>query len=237
MATRMFRPQRPPSPNGHGSAAPAQRTAPAAPPAPVLVPPAGRRRPAMLIAGLMLAALGAVVAVSTALAAGDRAPVLVVARDVPAGARLAAADLAVARVAQDPNLHPVAASARTSVVGERAATAVKAGTLLTAAMLSDQPAPAVGSAIVPVALKPSQLPARPLQSGDRLLMVPAAEDAARQSSQSAAGVAAVVAEVGSPTPDGTLVVDLQVGQAQASALAQLAAGGHVALVLLSAGGS
>lgn len=238
MATRLFRPQRAASPNGHGPAAPEQRAGPTPPSsAPMLVPPAGRRRPAMLIAGLMLAAIGAVVAATTAMAAGDRSPVLVVTHDVAAGARLTDADLAVARVADDPHLHPVAASALASVVGQRAATALTAGTLLTRGMLSSQPAPAAGTAIVPVALKPSQLPARPLQPGDRLLVVPAVADGAPQPASSVMPVAATVGEIGTPTDDGTVVLDLQVDEGQAALLAQLAAGGHVALVLLPGGES
>jgi hypothetical protein len=191
----------------------------------------------MLIAGLMLAAVGAVIAATTAMAAGDRTPVLVVVQDVAAGQPLSAADLAVARIAKDPHLHPVLASARTTVVGERATTAIKAGTLLTSSMLGPDTAPAAGTAIVPVPLKPSQLPARPLQPGDRLLVVPAADASTGAPAAQANPVTGAVAEIGAPTDDGTVVVDLRVPEGQASQLAQLAAGGHVAVVVLPGGGS
>lgn len=236
MATGLFRAARPASPNGHSTAAPPQRGTPAAS-APLLVPPAGRRRPAMLIAGLMLAAVGAVVAATTAMAAGDRTPVLVVVHDVTAGQPLTTADLAVARIAKDPHLRPVPASARSAVVGERATTAIRAGTLLTTGMLAPDTAPAAGTAIVPVPLKPSQLPARPLQPGDRLLVVPAPDASAGTPTAQANPVTATVAEIGAPTDDGTVVVDLRVPEGQASALAQLAAGGHVAVVVLPGAGS
>ena len=236
MATGLFRAPRAASPNGHSPAAPPQRGAPPAP-GPLLVQPAGRRRPAMLIAGLMLAAVGAVVAATTAMAAGDRTPVLVVVHDVAAGQPLTASDLAVAHVAKDPQLRPVPASARGTVLGERATTAIKAGTLLIPAMIAPDTAPAAGTAIVPVPLKPSQLPARPLQPGDRLLVVPALDASTGTPDTQANPVTATVAELGAPTDDGTVVVDLRVPEGQASQLAQLAAGGHVAVVVLPGAGS
>ena len=237
MATGLFKAHRPASPNGHSPSAPPQRSTQTSSSAPLLLPPAGRRRPAMLIAGLMLAAVGAVVAATTAIAAGHRAPVLVVTHDVAAGQTLSDGDLGVVRISGDPMLHPLPASERASVLGQRATTTLKAGTLLISSMLSTGSAPAAGTALVPVALKPSELPARPLQAGDRLLLVPAADATSQTPAPSANPVTVVVDEIGTPDSDGTVVVDVQVPIGEASGLAQLAAGDHVAVVLLSGAGS
>jgi hypothetical protein len=237
MATGLFKAHRPSSTNGQSPSAPAQRSTLTSPSAPLLLPPAGRRRPAMLVGGLMLAAVGAVVSVTTAMAAGNRTPVLIVAHDVAAGQTLTSADLAVVRISADPIMHPLPASARDSVVGQRAAATLKAGTLLISSMLSNASAPAAGTALVPVALKPSELPARPLQAGDRLLLVPAADATSQTPAPAANPVTVVVDEIGTPESDGTVVVDVQVPIGEASGLAQLAAGDHVAVVLLSGSGS
>jgi hypothetical protein len=66
--------------------------------APVLAPVRGRRRPGLLAAGLMLAAMGSLVAVWLVNGAGHRVAVLVVARPVAAGSTITTADLGRAQV-------------------------------------------------------------------------------------------------------------------------------------------
>src|SRR3954447_5172723 len=122
MSTGLLRPRT--SPNGTSKAT---AEAPGAGRLPAQVPVRRRRRPAVLVVAVMLAAAGAGIAATTAIAAGHRVPVLALARDVPMGATLTAADLRVAHVATDPALQPIGADARGQVVGRHATTSLTAG--------------------------------------------------------------------------------------------------------------
>src|SRR3954470_22130312 len=77
--------------------------------APAVVPVRGRRRPGLLAAGLMLAALGGLVTVWLVNSAAHRVPVLVVARDVAAGTTITGADLARTDVSVDADVRTVPA--------------------------------------------------------------------------------------------------------------------------------
>jgi hypothetical protein len=147
---------------------------------------------------------------------------------------LTAADLRVAHVAHDPALQPIGADARGQVVGRHAATRLPAGTLLTQSMLTETFAPGPGQALVAVALKAGEMPARPLMAGDHVLAVTGVDSTGDAAASNGAGptLPVVVADVGQQTPDGTLVVDVVVASSNAASLAREAAAGRVALVLL-----
>lgn len=134
-------------------------------------PPIRRRRK------WSLALIGTLVTVGSALAfavlwmnAGDREPVLVVSRRVPAGQVIEAADLSVIRVSTDPGLAPIAGGRVDEVVGLAAATDLVPGTLLTTEHLDQDEILEAGSAVVGIALRGGQLPTG-LQPGDRVLIV------------------------------------------------------------------
>src|SRR3954468_4164761 len=84
--------------------------------APPVVPVRGRRRPGLLAAGLMLAALGGLGSVWLVNSAAHRVPVLVVARPVSAGATLTDADLARTDVSVDADVHTVPAQEASQVI-------------------------------------------------------------------------------------------------------------------------
>lgn len=232
MSTGLIKPRT--SPNGVMDDAEASGAA--RPPAQVTV--RRRRRPAVMVVAVMLAAGGAGIAATTAIAAGHRVPVLALARDVPMGATLTDGDLRIAHVANDPALQPIGAGARDQVVGRHAATALSAGTLLTQSMLTDTFAPGSGQALVAVALKPGEMPARPLLPGDHVLAVTGIDPNTDSTvaNGSGASLTVVVADVGRETADGTVVVDVVVGAADAATLAREASAGRVALVLLGPAG-
>src|SRR5512144_2906231 len=220
-------PNAPAGTNGGLASGASQRPLPTAP---RLAVSARRRRPALWLLGTALVATGGALAAAAALSAGHRVEVLAVARPVPAGQVIAAADLRPARVAADPALTPIPAAQLGTVVGRHAAVDLRPGTLLVRAALTSDSIPGVGQALVGVAVKPGQLPARPLQRGDRVLAVTvpdpgAATDAADSEK---APVPATVAGVGRTDPNGSVVVDLTVAQAPAARLATDAAGGRVA---------
>jgi len=202
-----------------------------------------RRRRGLWVAGVALVAAGGLAAAVLVGRAGDRVEVLAVARPVPVGQTIGEADVAVARVAADPALHPVPVSRRAEVVGRAAAVELRPGTLLTGEEVTDAAVPAVGEQVVGVAARPGQLPARGLRPGDRVLVVLVPGDQARGGTATAGDVGPVgepvparVVQVGPADADGAVTVDVVVGEAVGPRVAALASTGRVALVLQPAGG-
>jgi hypothetical protein len=136
-----------------------------------------RRRRGRIAAGALVISFTVLAAVLFYGSVGDRRAVLTVARAVSAGEAITAADLSVARVSADPNLSPVPASARTSVIGQVAVVNLMPGTLLSRRSLATGPAVPAGMAVTGALLKPGQYPSA-LRVGDRVLLVALPGDAA-----------------------------------------------------------
>lgn len=128
-----------------------------------------RRSPMMLVASVALTALGALVAWQVYGVASQRVPVLVMARDVPIGQRIQAQDLRTVALGVDAAVQSVDATGKSTLIGKRAAVDLKAGSLLAPAHVTETLVPGPGEVVVPVALKPSRLPARGIQPGDRVV--------------------------------------------------------------------
>ena len=227
------------SSNGRVGPPDAKRVEPA--PAAMVVAARRRRRPGLALLGLALAATCGILAARAASAAGDRLPVLALSHDVAFGAPITAADLVVAKVARDPGLAPLSANERSRVVGEFASADLKAGTLLTAAMLTTQQMPGPGEALVPVTFRAGQLPASTLVAGERVQLVTTPQantvDATSGSSTANGTVRpATVLKVGTAGSDGSTTVDLLVSQADAAGVAIDAAAGRLTLIVASGGG-
>ncbi len=201
-----------------------------------------RRRPLVAAAGVAVVAAGAAVTVSLVSGAGARTEVLAVARPVPVGAVLSAADLTVVRVGKDAGLRPVPAGDASRVVGQRAAVALNPGALLTPADVTVRPVPAAGEQLVAISLKSGQLPAAGLRAGDRVLVVVTPGDGSGSSGgASGAGTAPppVTATVHGETAagqDGSVVVDLIARGSDGVTIADESSTGRVALVQLPVGG-
>jgi len=201
-----------------------------------------RRRPGLWAAGAALLAVGAFGAAVLVGRAGDRVPVLAVARTVYVGEAISDGDVRVARVAADPALQPIPAGDRDRVVGKLAAVELRPGSLLTADEVTGATVPGAGEQLVGLPVKPGQLPARGLVAGDRVLVVATPGEQTNASSSDAgagpvgAPVPARVVEVGSPEADGTVTVDVAVGERVGPVLAAWGSTGRLALLLLPAGG-
>ncbi len=200
-----------------------------------------RRRPFVAAAGVAVVAAGAAVTVSLVSGAGARTGVLAVARPVPVGAVLSAADLTVVRVGKDAGLRPVPAGDASRLVGQRAAVALNPGALLTPADVTVRPVPAAGEQLVAISLKSGQLPAAGLRAGDRVLVVVTPGDGSGSGGASGAGMAPppVTATVHGETAagqDGSVVVDLIAHGSDGVTIADESSTGRVALVQLPVGG-
>lgn len=204
-----------------------------------LAPAATRRRPALVALAVLLVVVGALGATSAVSRAGHRLPILVLARDVPEGATVTASDLTTVDVAAS-GLASLPASAAGSVVGQRAALPLLAGTVLTRSALTVGPALLPGQEVVGLALRAGQLPAEGLSVGDQVsvILTAAPGQSAAPSGTGGAGAPgsvlvpdAVVYATAAPGSAASVVVSLVVPATLAGPLAAAGVAGEVALVL------
>ncbi|MFI6321604.1 SAF domain-containing protein [Nonomuraea sp. NPDC050556] len=212
-----------------------QRLAKPAPQPPPARPLPGKRRPLMLAASVAVIALGAVGAWEVYGVATHQTPVLVMANDIPLGQVLQQQDLRTVAMGMDPSVQSFTAGQRSMVIGKRAAVDLRAGSLLAPSQITDSLVPAPGQVVVPVAVRVSQLPARGIQPGDRVVATVVLTDAQGQQARPA-DHPAQVDRVGQADADGLMVVDLLVPATDGTSLARQAASGKVALVLQSKAG-
>jgi hypothetical protein len=203
--------------------------------------PPRRRRPGLAALAVMLVVGCSAVSASLVFASGDTTAVLTVVRAVPAGQALAAADLATAEISGS-GLTAVAATSRDKVLGLTAAVDLVPGSLLTDGMLTREPVPGPGQAVVGLSLKPGLLPEAELRAGTAVMLVrlpaptgtPSSADAERVGSEVLVPRARVLSETSDPTTGGRLV-SLLVERSVAAVVSRAAAAGTVALVVIGPG--
>ncbi len=195
-----------------------------------------RRRPAMVALGVALVGAGVLGGAALYQHVNHQVPVLVVSTPVPAGSVVTSADLSTVTVAAGSGVQMVPARQEGQVIGLVAATNLTQGSLLTASDLTRSLPPGPGQTLVPVAFKPSQLPASGLGAGDHVVVVwaPTGSSSSAASVSSPRNYDAVVEDVtGGPDQDGFDVVDLLVPVANGPGLAKEAASGDIVLTVLS----
>jgi hypothetical protein len=193
-----------------------------------------RRRPGMIALAAALIGVGILASAALYHRADHQVPVLLVTATVPAGSVITASDLGITTVVAGPGVQDIPARQMSQVIGLIAATSLQRGTLLAPSELTSKLTPGPGQDLVPVALKPSALPASGLAPGDQVLAV-----ATPPSGGSGSGAAvlthpvpAVVEAVGTTTDqNGDDVVDLLVAAGLGPAVAGQAATGQIALVV------
>jgi hypothetical protein len=161
----------------------------------------------------LIAAGGAGVAVLL-LQVGDRTDVVTVVRDVQVGQVLTEQDLGKASVALDPAVKAVRADKMDSVVGKRAAVELKPGSLLSPSQVTKDSLVKAGEQLVPIGLKPEQVPATALVPGQKVQLVHVpVQGAADPGKESGAGraqsIAGRVVKASKAAPGtGVVVVDV-----------------------------
>jgi hypothetical protein len=191
-----------------------------------------------LIIVAVLVLLGGIVLMYAVPQYTQHTSVVVMARDVKLGTALTAADVTTADVAVGPQIavvHPQDGP----ILGKTALTDLSAGAVLSPRQIGEARSLAVGQELVPVRLKLGQRPQQGLSPGQRVLAVPAPADQGSPAGQSllqAQPIRAVVISSGDPDPaSGDVVVDLQVPESDAVALARIAATGSMTLLVLPSG--
>lgn len=195
-----------------------------------------RRRPAMIALAVVLIGAGILGGAALYRSINHRVEVLLVRTAVPAGAVVTAADLTTTSVSAGPGVRLIPARQESQVVGLVAATDLRPGALLAAADLTSTLPPAAGQMLVPIAVKPSVLPASGLAPGDHVTVVWApggSGNAAPTTFQPRNFSAVVQAVTRAPDQDGLDVVDLLVPSPSGPLLAREAATGSIALTVTS----
>ena len=118
-----------------------------------------------------------------------------------------------------------------SLVGQRAARDMAAGSLITTENVAKTVLPAEGMSVVGVALPPSLMPGEALLAGDRVRIVATPGQQGDVGQESAVSIAATVVGLYPNAENGQTVVSVEVPEGQAAELAARAATGKVALVL------
>jgi hypothetical protein len=190
-----------------------------------------RRRPVLLALGVALTATGALTTAWLVEHADARVAVVVLARDVPYGAVLSSADLAVADVAADPRIATVPADQARAYAGRVAAVPLLAGSLLAPGSATDAPPPGPGQVLLALAVPATRMPVGALAAGDRVLMVSTPARDAEPPTTAPATLRATVVRLGEPDLDGVTVVDVTVPSADGPLAAAWSATGRVALLL------
>ncbi len=216
----------------HGGSG-AARAMPTPPLAPVV---RGRRRPGLLALGVALVATGALLSAWLVGRAGDRVPVLVVARDVPYGATFERADLVVSDVFVEPTVSTVPAGDLDQVVGATALVPLIAGTVLAADAVGASTGPPAGQVVVGLAVAATRMPAGGLTAGDRVRVVSTPPRDADVPEEQPPSIAVAVLRLGEPDLDGVTVVDVVASPQDGPVLAAWSATGRIALVLEPAAG-
>lgn len=190
-------------------------------------PTAAARNRSRVVLGALVVVVSALVAGLLYADAGDREPVLAVARTVEVGQVLAPRDVREVLAGAVPGVRTVPAAQRSSVVGRPALVRLVPGALLHPAQLGNGEGPAPGLAVVGALLRPGQYPIG-LRPGDEVLALRLIDAAAGIGS--AAPVRATVAALGAPAAGG-MVVSLATEPSDAAPVAAAGAAGHLALVV------
>ena len=192
--------------------------------------PTRQRRPGLVALAVVLIVGLAALGMYLYQQAGSKIPVLVVAREVPAGHVVDRVDLSTVSVAGP--VTAVAAGHIDSVVGEIAAVDLLPNMLLQRSMLTRSSPIAGGQVKVGVAVKPGQAPAEGLSAGDRVevLQVPVKDATGGSAPQVLTDAAVVFSSEPDPSTTGSVVLSLLLPRSVAPLVAAASAGGQIALV-------
>ncbi|MFG2425188.1 SAF domain-containing protein [Streptomyces sp. NPDC048448] len=189
----------------------------------------------------LIAAGGAGVAVLL-LQVGHRTEVVTVVRNVQVGQILTKEDLGRASIALDPAVKAVTTNDLDQVVGKRAAVELRPGSLLAPSQVTKDSLVESGEQLVPIGLKPEQIPATALVPGQKvqLVHVPVQGEIEtdKPSGSSPRTLPGRVVKASNAAPGtGVVVVDVATSAADGPTVAAWVSAGTLRLVLAAPDGS
>lgn len=194
-------------------------------------PPKLRRRPMLIAVSAALVIIGGLTSAWAYSTSTTTQQVVAVRTDVPQGEVITRDSLEVVRISLDPALASVPVERRDTLVGQHAAFALTAGSLISDRAVTPTEVPAPGMSVVGLALGPGQLPAGPIAVGDnvRIVSTPGKQgDVDPTSLRSFTGKAVVIRPA---EASGQTEVSVEVPAKQAAEIAARSATGNVALLL------
>jgi hypothetical protein len=199
--------------------------------APVTPAPKLRRRPVLVAASVAAVILGALLGAWAWSSTSNTHEVVALRQTVTRGDKITQGDLMTVQVGLDPALRSIPGDRMGSLVGQRAAMDMAAGSLITTENVTETVVPAEGMSVVGVALPPSLMPGEALLAGDHVRIVATPGQQGDVGQEPPVAIAATVVGLYPNAENGETVVSLEVPQGQAAELAARAATGKVALVL------
>lgn len=200
-------------------------------PAVPVAPPRLQRRPMVALISAALVVLGAVLSVWAYSSLGNAQEVVAVRTDVARGEVITADALQVVRVGVDPALQVVPASGLDDLVGQHAATDLKAGQLVVPAAVTTDVVPHAGFSVVGLSLSSGQLPTGTLIPGDPVRVVSTPGQQGEVAADDLRVFTGMVVQVAPVDASGNVAVVVEVSADQAAELAARAATGKLAVVL------
>jgi len=196
------------------------------------VPPTrGRRRPALILAGVALAIVGGLAAWFGATTLGNTVTVLVTSASVARGETIEAGDLTTMQIAGGQSVDAFSASKSDEVVGQVATVDLPAGSIILSDNIGGGLAVTSGESIVGVALTAAQMPSYPLAAGDTVRIVDTPIAQGDPPAVTPESFKATVFTTKYDETNAVTIVDLVVPTGQAADIAARAATGRIALVL------
>jgi Flp pilus assembly protein CpaB len=157
-----------------------------------------RRLDLRVLFGLALLLAGVLGTLAIIQQAGQRTPVLVMARSVQAGQVIGADDVRVAELGIAPGVATLGVAERARVVGRRAAVPLEQGQVLGPAVVADGPALGAGMVAMSLALAPEHAAAGQLRAGDRVAVVASGKSDQPAAARSQGCVVAGAGALGAP---------------------------------------
>jgi hypothetical protein len=192
-----------------------------------------------VLLAVLVVILGGLVSMWAVSSYAHRDRVLVIAQDVTVGHKFTVDDLAGADLSVDPRVAVFMVAQQDQVIGKVALVDLAKGTLVNPSQVGQSQGLTAGQVLVPLQLKPGQLPSVGVAPGQRVLLVATPVDAGQGPALGSptAPIEATVAESGEPDAStGVTVVDVRVPQDVGVSLARIAASGNVTVVVLAPGG-
>ncbi len=190
-----------------------------------------RRRPALVVASLVLVLLGGVVSAWAYTSLGTSQEVVAARIDVAQGQVITADELQLVRVGVDPSVRVVPGSQASALVGQRAAVDLQAGQLLAPRSVTQELFPESGMSAVGLSLTADQLPSDPPRVGDRIRVVATPGAQGDVNPATLAVFEGVVIAISPRDASGSTAVTVQVDARVAAEVAARSATGKVALVV------
>ena len=196
-------------------------------------------KPRQVLLAVLVVVLGGLTSMWAVGSYAHRDRVLVIAQNLQVGHKITVDDLAGADLSVDPRVAAFTVEQQGEVIGKVALVDLAKGTLVNPSQVGQSQALTAGQVLVPLQLKPGQLPAVGVAPGQRVLLVATPVDtlAAAPAGNPTDPIEATVAESGEPDAStGVTVVDVRVPQDVGASLARMAASGNVTVVVLPPGG-